>query len=112
MAKAPEGDKISVSTDERARLKKLREDLGWSQDELASRARTTQGTISNLENGERQIYVAVYQRIVAVLHGKDVSQEFERNLERIASGAAKLDPDQQKAVQHMIDALLQAQAKK
>lgn len=34
------------------RIKELRRERGWSQSELASRAHTTQNTISSLETGQ------------------------------------------------------------
>lgn len=34
------------------RIRELRQEKGWSQSELASRAHTTQNTISSLETGQ------------------------------------------------------------
>jgi transcriptional regulator with XRE-family HTH domain len=108
----PEGAKTTVSADERAEVKRLREAKGWSQKELATRARTTQGTISNLESGRTQPYLSVYQRIVAVLHGKEPGPASENSLRRISSGAARLDDANRRAVETLIEALLKSQEKR
>lgn len=107
----PEGEKVSLPKDERHRLKELREKRGWSQAELARRTGTTQGTISNLESGKTQPYLSVYQRVVAVLHGKEIGADAEDALRRINAGAAQLEDGNRKAVESIIESLLKAQDK-
>jgi transcriptional regulator with XRE-family HTH domain len=50
------------------RLKELREARGWSQVELAARAKVTQATISRLENGRpKSLDVGVLEKLALAL---------------------------------------------
>lgn len=98
----PQGEKIPLSPEERARIKKLREDKGWSQGDLADKADTTQGTISNMESGATQPYLEVYQRVLVALK-TDPSTKGLYN--RIVVGAHGLDEHDQLAVATLIETL-------
>jgi transcriptional regulator with XRE-family HTH domain len=60
--------KITVDEAERKLIKERRESLGLTQRQLAAKAGTTNGTISNLENGKHpQIKQSTYMKIRYVL---------------------------------------------
>lgn len=48
-------------------IQRLREDLGFSQEELAARAELSRSTIQNIENGRRAPQSASLRRIARVL---------------------------------------------
>jgi transcriptional regulator with XRE-family HTH domain len=49
------------------RLRELRTERGWSQDELARRAGMSQATLSNIERGETQPFPATQRALAAAL---------------------------------------------
>lgn len=52
------------------RIKRLREQAGFSQEELADKIRLTQTSISLIETGKRGISMATLQRISSALNCK------------------------------------------
>lgn len=108
----PEGPKITVGPEERTRIKEMREKRGLLQKELATRARTTQGTISNLESGRHeQIYLKVYQRILGVLNIEGEAHQANEYYDRIVAGAANLPESEKKMVASFIEMLEKTRAK-
>lgn len=63
------GPKMTLTKEERERIKNQRIKRGLTGEELASRIGTTQGSISNLETGKRhpQVYKSLYVRVVRYL---------------------------------------------
>ena len=65
---SPTDGRITVDADERKLFKQRRVELGLTQRELALRAHTTNGTISNLEKGKHpQIKRSLYMRLRFIL---------------------------------------------
>jgi len=60
---------MTLTKEERERIKNQRIKRGLTGEELASRIGTTQGSISNLETGKRhpQVYKSLYVRVVRYL---------------------------------------------
>ena len=52
----------------RARLRTMRQSLGWSLDELAARAHLSPSTISRIETGKRTISIDVLLALSRALH--------------------------------------------
>lgn len=74
------GPKMDVPSEERTRLRDLREGRGWSQQQLADKIGVSNGTISNLETGgSGQVYKAVYAEVVRVLKAGDEATEADAN---------------------------------
>jgi len=110
----PHGEKISVSPEERATFKRMREANGWSQDELAAMVHVSNGTISNLETGRHgQVYKSTYAEILRVLKlGKKTNTEFaDERFKRIVAKLVQLDERGQLAVEALADAMLTSQTK-
>lgn len=105
----PKGRKITPSPEERARVRGLREGKGWTQAELADKAHTTQGTISNLESSDREIFVEVYARILAALKVEAPARGY---YDRIVNGASDLNETDQRTVASLVDVLLKAREQK
>lgn len=88
----PADGKITVDADERKLFKERRIALGLTQRELAAKARTTNGTISNLEKGKHpQIKRSLYLRLKFVLFREkaepgDASSEMYKELSDVAVG--------------------------
>jgi len=52
------------------RIRKLRRQKGWTQEELAAKVGLTHSQISNAERGERGISLEALERIAHALHVK------------------------------------------
>jgi len=63
------GPKMTLTKEQRDRLRQLRERKGLTGTQLAKRIGVTQGSISNLETGKRhpQVYRMLYTRVVRYL---------------------------------------------
>lgn len=105
----PTGPKITISPEERAHIRGLREGRNWTQQELADKAHTTQGTISNLESGDRQVYLSVYKRVLIALKAETTTSDY---YSRIVDGASDLTETEQMAIATLIDAYRKAREQK
>jgi transcriptional regulator with XRE-family HTH domain len=111
--RAQQGPKITVGPEERAQIKALREAKGWIQKDLATRVGVTPATISNLETGRHpQVYLAVYQKIIAALRGDGAAQKAMDAYHRIVEGSAELTESEQLTVAAWIDTLRKAKTQK
>jgi len=104
---APKVGKISVDADERKLLKDRREALGLTQRQLATKVHTTNGTISNLENGVHpQIKWSTYVRLRYVLFNEKMSEESNDDVMKdIAVDLPTLDAHALKAVRSLVNSL-------
>lgn len=70
---------ISISPDERKRLRVAREELGLRQDVLAKRIGVSPATISNVESGRsRQVRRPVYAAIVRALKLESATEKDDK----------------------------------
>jgi transcriptional regulator with XRE-family HTH domain len=100
--------KITVGADERKVLKARRETLGLTQRELAAKVGTTNGTISNLENGKHpQIKWSTYARLRYVLFKEKavVEENVDDVMKDIADELPTLDAHALKAVRTLVSSL-------
>ena len=93
-----------------ARIKQRREELGWSQDELARRCGYAgRSSINKIEKGANAMSMDIVQRIAAALDVK-VSWLFgfqeATTSDQIRFMIDKLTPEQQKTVLKMVTALV------
>jgi transcriptional regulator with XRE-family HTH domain len=94
--KHPDGPLISLTAKERADLKAKREAKGFTTRELAARAGTTQGTISNVETGRHpQVRRGVYARIRRALRDQSpAAADADHVFKEIVEDAVDLTPEQ------------------
>lgn len=104
----PEGPLISVESKERARLKELRLQKGWRQEDLALKASVTAATISNLESGRsNQLKRDVYARIVRALKADDSTPDpgADEFIKSVLDGLVGLSPAEKKVVNDLVISL-------
>ena len=72
----PKGPLIDVDPEERKELTALRKKKGWTQQQLATKAGLTNGTISNFESGKsKQLRKSVYAAIRRALRAAALSDD-------------------------------------
>lgn len=108
----PEGDKITVTPEERARFKAERLRRGWRQKDLAGKVGVSGGTISNLENGKHpQIFRSVYARLKWTLLREAADGLTEDAFRRITESALTIGPEDVDVVVTLIETLRARRAK-
>ena len=71
-SKGPKGGPpLDPPPDLRAKMKRRREQLGWSQRAAGRRGGASQGTVSNLETGRHAVERAFFLRYFRALYGED-----------------------------------------
>ncbi|MGH9271281.1 MAG: helix-turn-helix domain-containing protein [Ilumatobacteraceae bacterium] len=73
-------DAADIEAIARARLRTMRQSLGWSLDELAARAHLSPSTISRIETGKRTMSIDVLLALSRALH-VDISELLELGTE-------------------------------
>jgi transcriptional regulator with XRE-family HTH domain len=103
----PQGGVVTITDDERARLKAKRLEIGWRQEDLSTRAGVSPATVSNLESGRSdQIKRVVYSKIIRALKLGDLpAPSTDESFKRIVEGAVDLDEQASRLVAEMIDTL-------
>jgi transcriptional regulator with XRE-family HTH domain len=106
----PDGPKMTLTSDQRAAFKLLRQGKGLSQQQLAHLMGVSNGTISNLENGRHeQVFVSTYTEAVRVLKATEIAKknsDREMRFSRIVEKLMQLDARSELAVEALIDSLL------
>lgn len=96
----PNGPKISLTPAERKAVRIERERQKLTGLQLAVKAGTTQGTISNIETKNTQVYAAVYASVLRALKhdGAATDAASQEIAKRAYAGLATLDSDEMKVV--------------
>lgn len=102
---------ITVTPEERAQFRQLRDKLGLDQREFAKKVPTSQSTISNMENGKHpQISREVYAGLIRLAGGADAQTEtVDASLKRIMRGSVVLTDEGRKHVEELIALLAKKQ---
>lgn len=88
----PGGDVVALTPTERARLKELRQERGFSTRTLAGLVGCSNGTITNMETGKGQMNRKYYEAIVRVLGvGENDTAAAREAYQQLLELAARLD---------------------